>query len=161
MIFHNSTSKTFFQNKKIKLNSRTWMTLKSSVEIFQALEPLKPQWPLQPRQPLWPQWPLLPYFMKILMLLMVGYSLSTKLPIFVLFCGMDHQRTKYSLISPQDFRTTLKQILACIFLSVRPKLLVTFQYEIPCTTQNQEFSLRNGPDHLDWGLHNPSRILVS
>ena len=67
--------------------------------------------------------------------------------------------TKMSL--PQDFRTTFKQILACIFLSVRPKLLVTFQYEIPCTTQNQEFSLSNGPDHLDWGLHNPSRILAS
>jgi hypothetical protein len=33
---------------------------------------------------------------------------------------------------PQDLRTTFKQILACIFLSVIPKLLVTFQYEIPC-----------------------------
>ena len=34
---------------------------------------------------------------------------------------------------PQDFRSTFKQILACIFLSVKPKLLVTFQYEIPCS----------------------------
>ena len=33
---------------------------------------------------------------------------------------------------PQDFRTTFKWILACIFLTVRPKLLVTFHYEIPC-----------------------------
>jgi hypothetical protein len=36
----------FFQ--KIKLNLRTCMTLKSSVVIFQAFEPLRPQWPLQP-----------------------------------------------------------------------------------------------------------------
>ena len=32
----------FFQNIKIKLNSRTWMTLKSPIMIFQALEPLQP-----------------------------------------------------------------------------------------------------------------------
>ena len=35
---------------------------------------------------------------------------------------------------PQDFRTTLKEILACIFLSARPKSLVTLHYEIPCRT---------------------------
>ena len=40
-----------FQNIKIKLNPGTWMTLQSSVVIFQALEPLQPQWPLQPQQP--------------------------------------------------------------------------------------------------------------
>ena len=44
MIFHDSTpQKTFFQNIKIKLNSNAWMTLKSSVVIFQALKPLQPQ----------------------------------------------------------------------------------------------------------------------
>ena len=32
-----------FQNIKIKQNSRTGMTLKSSEVIFQALEPLQPQ----------------------------------------------------------------------------------------------------------------------
>ena len=38
--------KTFsFQNIQIKLNLMTWMTLKSSAVIFQALEPLQPQWP--------------------------------------------------------------------------------------------------------------------
>ena len=62
MIFHESSKSIFFQNIKIKLNSRTWMTPKSSVEIFQALEPLQPQWPLQPQQPPWPQWPLQPHF---------------------------------------------------------------------------------------------------
>ena len=37
MIFHDSTpKKTFFQNVEIKLNSNAWMTLKSSVVIFQA-----------------------------------------------------------------------------------------------------------------------------
>ena len=64
MIFHVSTEKNGFQNIKIKLNSRTWMTLKSSVVIFQTLEPLQPQWPLQPQQPPWPQWPLQPHFVK-------------------------------------------------------------------------------------------------
>jgi hypothetical protein len=42
MIFHD-TSK--FQNIKVKLNSKTWITRKSSVLIFQALEALQPQWP--------------------------------------------------------------------------------------------------------------------
>ena len=43
--FHDSVQKFFSQNVKIKqylvlklMNSRTWMTLKSSVVIFQALE---------------------------------------------------------------------------------------------------------------------------
>ena len=36
LIFHDSTQKRFFQNIKIKLNSNAWMTLKSSVVIFQA-----------------------------------------------------------------------------------------------------------------------------
>ena len=56
--------KYVFQNIKIMLNSRIWMTLKSSAVIFQVLEPLQaycPQWPLQP---LWPHWPLQPYFIK-------------------------------------------------------------------------------------------------
>ena len=53
-----------FQNIKIKLNSRTWMTLKSPIVIFQALEPLQPQWPQQPQQPQWPQWPRQPHFIK-------------------------------------------------------------------------------------------------
>ena len=64
MIYHKSSKSIFFQNIKIKLNSRTWMTQKSSVEIFQTLEPLQPQWPPQPQQPPWPQWPLQPYFIK-------------------------------------------------------------------------------------------------
>ena len=55
----------FFQNIKIKLNSDAWMTLKSSVVIFQALKPLQPQWPQWPQQPQWPQWPQQPHFIKI------------------------------------------------------------------------------------------------
>ena len=54
----------FFQNIKIKVKSRTWMTLKSSLMIFQALEPLQPQQPHRPLQPQWPQQPLKPYFIK-------------------------------------------------------------------------------------------------
>ena len=53
-------------NQKIKtqLNLRTWMTLRSSVVIFQTLEPLQSLWPQQPQQPPWPQWPLQPHFIK-------------------------------------------------------------------------------------------------
>ena len=40
------------------------MTLKSSLVIFQALEPLQPQRPHRPLQPQWPQQPLKPYFIK-------------------------------------------------------------------------------------------------
>ena len=86
----------FFQNIKIKLNSRTWMALKSSAVIFQALEPLQPQWPPQPP---WPQWTLQPHFITKILLLMIGYSLATKWPILVLFCGTDCQKSKFSLIS--------------------------------------------------------------
>ena len=48
--------KIFFQNMKLKLNSNAWMTLKSSVVVFQALKLLQPQWPQWPQQPQWPQW---------------------------------------------------------------------------------------------------------
>ena len=48
MTFHDSTKKIFFQNIKIRQNSRIWITLKSSVVIFQSLEHLQPQWPEQP-----------------------------------------------------------------------------------------------------------------
>ena len=57
LILHDSTKDFFSKNIEIKLSSRTWMSLKSSVVIFQALEPLQPQWPQQPQQPQWPQWP--------------------------------------------------------------------------------------------------------
>ena len=56
--------KTFFQNIKIKLNSNAWMTLKSSVVIFQTLKPLQPHWPQWPQQPQCPQWPWQPLFIK-------------------------------------------------------------------------------------------------
>ena len=65
VIFHDSTHFFFsFQNIQIKLTLMIWMSLKSSVVIFQALEPLQPQWPLQPQQPQWPQWPPQPHFIK-------------------------------------------------------------------------------------------------
>ena len=48
VIFPDPNQNIFFQNIQIKLNLMTWMTLKSSVVIFQALEPLQPQWPWQP-----------------------------------------------------------------------------------------------------------------
>ena len=33
----------------------------------------------------------------------------------------------------QDFKTTFKYILTCIFLSLRAELLFNLCYEIPCT----------------------------
>jgi hypothetical protein len=55
MIFHDSSIIFFlFQNIKIKLNSRTPMTLESLAVIFQALKPhrpLRPRWPLQLQKP--------------------------------------------------------------------------------------------------------------
>ena len=64
MRFHNCNPIFFFQNIKPKMSSRTWMTLKSSLVIFQALEPLQPQQPHQPLQPQLPQQSLKPYFVK-------------------------------------------------------------------------------------------------
>jgi hypothetical protein len=67
MTFHDSTKKNCFQNVKIKLNLRPWMTLNSSEVIFQALKPLQPHTPHQSPQSHWPHWPQQPlqsYFFK-------------------------------------------------------------------------------------------------
>ena len=100
-----------------------------------------------------------PISSKKLLILMVWSSIAPKWPIPVPFCEMDHQKFNFSLISDtlsvrgwwgqpallfwklfdetqmphiQDIRTTLKQILACVFPSVRLNSKRTFQYEIPC-----------------------------
>ena len=88
-----------FQNIKIKLNSTTWMTLKSSLVNFQALEPLQSQWPQRPLQPHWPHQPLHPYFIKKSLNLMVGSFLAPKWPVLVPFCEMDLQNSNDPLIS--------------------------------------------------------------
>ena len=93
------TKNICFQNIKIKLNPGTWMTLQSSVVIFQALEPLQPQWPLQPPQPQWPQRPQQPHFIKIFTQFDHWIIPSTQMTNTILFCGMDHQKSKFSLIS--------------------------------------------------------------
>ena len=83
------------QNIKIKLNLITWMTMKSSVVIFQALEPLQPHCPHQPRQPHWPQQPLLPYIIKVLpepdCWIIPGTKMTNNGP----FCRMDHQKSSF------------------------------------------------------------------
>ena len=90
---------------------------------------------------------------------MIWSSMAQKWPIIVIFCGMDNQKSKFLLIhgifsvrgcwgqsrllfwklddesqisKTQDHTDTFKHNLTSIFLSVRPKLLLTFQYEIPC-----------------------------
>jgi hypothetical protein len=62
MMFHDSTKINFVSKRQNKVNSRTWITLKSLVVIFQALQPLQPHWPHQPLQLHWPHQPLQPYF---------------------------------------------------------------------------------------------------
>ena len=88
--------KNVFQNIKIKLNLRTWMTLKSSVVIFQALELLQPNWPHRSLQPHWPLQPQKLYFTKKnFLILMVGSFLAPKWLILAPFSGMDHQKFKF------------------------------------------------------------------
>jgi hypothetical protein len=116
MIFHDSAKTLFFfQNIKIKLNLRACMTLKFSVVIFQALEPLRPQWPPQPQQPPWPQWPLQPHFIKkITAGPMIGSSLASKGPLPVSFWVMDHQNSKFSLIY-EPFLSEAAEASLCYF----------------------------------------------
>ena len=72
------------------------MTLKSSLVIFQALETLQSQWPLQLQQPPWPQCHLQPHFTKKNHW---SWWLAPKWPILFPFCGLEHQKSKFSLIS--------------------------------------------------------------
>ena len=88
-----------FQNIKIKLNSRTWMTPKSPIVIFQALEPLQPQWPQQPQQPRWPQWPQQPHFIQELPEPDGWIIPGTKMTSTSVFCWMDHQKSNFLLVS--------------------------------------------------------------
>ena len=159
MNFHDSTKTFFFQNIKVKPNSRTWMTLKSSVVIFPTLEPQRPQWPLQPQQPQWPQWPQQPHFTKIFIQLDVGPSLVPKWPVPVPFYGMDYRKFNFSLIfdtlsvggcwgqpmllfwklveetqksTPPEPTRHHNSIKLWILLPLRADLFVTLHYEIPC-----------------------------
>ena len=102
-----------------------------------------------------------PISLKNFLILMIWSSMAPKWPIIVIFCGMDNQKSKFLLIhgifsvrgcwgqsrllfwklddesqisKTQDHTDTFKHNLTSIFLSVRPKLLLTFQYEIPCKT---------------------------
>ena len=79
MIFPDSIPFFSLQNIKVRLNLRTWMTLKSSVVIFQTLEPQRPQWPLQPQQPQWPQWLPQPHFTKEMTEFYVSINHGTKM----------------------------------------------------------------------------------
>ena len=142
------------------MNSRSRMTLKSSVVIFQGLRSLCSLIDLSSLCNLIGLTSLYrPISSKKFLILMVWSSLAPKWPIPVPFCGMDHQKSNFSLISDtlsvrgcwgqpmllfwklvgetqmphtQDIRTTFIQILACIFLSVRLNSKRTFQYETPC-----------------------------
>ena len=91
--------KNIFQNSKIKLNSRIWMTSKYPVVIFQALQPLWHHWPQQPQQPQWPQRPRQPHFIKTIAYpeywIIPGTNMTNNIP----FCGMDHQKSNFLPIS--------------------------------------------------------------
>ena len=155
------TQKTFFQNIKIKLNPNSWMTLKSSVVIFLALTPLQPLWPQRPQQP---QWPRQPHFIKKSTdpddLIILGTQLtntssflsngSSKIQFFTKignisvggWWGQSVLLFWKLVVMPKNIqsqhsKSTFKQNLTCIFLSVRVNLKETFQSEIPCSTNHR------------------------
>ena len=94
-----------------------------------------------------------------ILILMVWSSMVSKWPIPILFCGIDHQKSKISLIygtlsvggcwgqpmlifwklddetqisQPKEYTDDFKQNLTSIFLSVRAILKETVQCETPC-----------------------------
>ena len=97
---------------------------------------------------------------------MAWSSMTWKWPIPVLFCGMNHQKYKFSLISvsfsvggcwgqnmllfwklvdetqipqSQEYTDTFKQNLTCTFLSIRGNLKYTLCHEGPCRFRHRFF----------------------
>ena len=159
-----------FQNIEIKLNSTTWLTLKSSVVNFQALEPLQPQWPLQPQQPQWPQWPQQPYFITIFNgpdgSMIFGTKMtntgpflrneSSKTQIFTDFrtfsvrgCWGQSMLLFWKLIhetqisKPPEATRHQNSTILLIILPLRADLLCTLHYETPCNYFKNPISLSN------------------
>ena len=113
MIFHDST--------KIKIISKHQNELEfknlDDSEVLSSDFPdftLQPRWPLQPQQPLWPQWPLQPHFIKKLLILMILSPLAPTWPIMVSFSGLDHKKSKFSLIS-EPFLSEAVEASQCYF----------------------------------------------
>ena len=148
-----------FQNIKNKANSRTWLTLKSSAVIFQALEPLQPQRPLQPQQPQWPQWPQQPHFIKKITrsaaLMILGTKMTntgpflwngwSKIQIFTDFsifsaggCWGQPMLFFWKLIcetqisKPPEATRHHNSTKLLILVPLRANLLCTLHYETPC-----------------------------
>ena len=140
---------------KIKLNSTTWMTLKCSVMIFQALEYLWHQWPHQPQQPKWPQWPQQPHFTIQTSEFYVSINHGTKMTYPGLSMWNGSSKTHYFIEfwhpfswrllrpshetkiefkgqrsngKPNEYTDNLKPNLTCIFLSVRAKLKQAWRF---------------------------------
>ena len=161
-----------FQNIEIKLNSRTCLTLKSSVVIFEALEPLQPQWPLQPQQPQWPQWPQQPHFIKKFTnpydLMIPGSKMtntgpflwngSSKIQFFTDFntfsvrgCWGQPMLLFWKLIreteisKPPEASRHYNSTKLLVILTLRADLLCTLHYETPCNTS---MLLRNYLTHI-------------
>ena len=97
MIFHNSTRKITYQKIKIKLNSRTWMTLKSSVVIFQALNfgSLNGLYSLNNLHGLKVLYNLISWKNNARDGWILPGNQITNIGFF--FCGMDYQKSKFSL----------------------------------------------------------------
>ena len=91
------------QKIKIKLKSRTWMTLKYSLVIlmyFRSENQCSFNDLHSPEQSPWPQWPLEPHFNNKEILIMMFWSfLAPKLPMQVLFSWMHDHKSKFLLIS--------------------------------------------------------------
>ena len=132
----------FFQNIKLKLNSKVWMTLKSSVVNFQALQPLQPQWPQWPQQPHWPQWPRKLHFFKNFTdprdLIIPSTKITNTSPFLWNGSSKIHFFTDIwdpfcqQISRPPEPTRHQNSIKWWILLPFRPDLYVTLHYEIPC-----------------------------
>ena len=114
---------TFHDSTKIAIVSKHQNEFKNLDEsvIFQVLKPLQPQ------QPRWPQWTLETYFIKKIAILMVWSSLAPTWPKTGSFSGMDHQKSKYSLIS-EPFLSEAVKASQCYFFENWPTKLWKLTY---------------------------------
>ena len=100
LIFHDSTKNKYFPKIKIKLNSRTWMTPKSSVVIFEPLETSAASL-TSPASvaSLASATSTAPIYSKNFLFLIIWSPLVPKWPTLALFCGISQEKSKFSLVS--------------------------------------------------------------
>ena len=96
-IFFFSKHQNLSLNQRIQEPGWFWSPQKW---FLRPKKPLQPHWPQQPRQPHWPHQPHQPFILssKKFLIMMVWLSLAPKWPLLVPCCGIDHQKSNFSLI---------------------------------------------------------------